>query len=150
MSNGRGRTPTNERGNPVPHNGPEYPYTADKTLYRARDGMIFGVCKGIAERRDLPVGVVRLAAVLLALFTSFWPAVLIYIVAALLMKVEPVVPFEDEADEEFYSSYSTSRHMAVQRLKRSFDRLDQRIQRIENAVTARDYDWEERLNSEGR
>ncbi len=118
----------------------------ERVLYRVRDGAIFGVCKGIAEWRDLPVGVVRLCAIFLAIFSSFWPAVLIYIVAALLMKVEPVVPFEDDADEEFYASYSTSRHMAIQRLKRSFDSLDQRIQRMENAVTARDYDWEERLN----
>lgn len=140
-------TPQDERGTHMEFNGPEPRYAAEKTLYRARDGAIFGVCKGIAEWRDLPVGVVRLAAIFLALFTSFWPAVIIYIVAALLMKVEPVVPFEDEADEEFYSSYSTSRHMAIQRLKRSFDSLDQRIQRMENAVTARDYDWEERLNS---
>lgn len=115
-------------------------------LFRARDGAIFGVCKGIAEWRDLPVGVVRFIAVLSIFLTGFWPAVLIYIVAALLMKVEPVVPFESEEDEEFYASYSTSRHMAIQRLKRTFDNLDRRIQRMENAVTARDYDWDERLN----
>lgn len=138
---------SNERDDSMEFHGPKRGYTAEKTLYRSRDGAIFGVCKGIAEWRDLPVGVVRLGAIFLVLFTGFWPVVLIYIVAALLMKVEPVVPFEDEADEEFYSSYSTSRHMAIQRLKRSFDNLDQRIQRMENAVTARDYDWEERLNS---
>lgn len=115
------------------------------TLYRARNGAIFGVCKGIAESRDLPVGAVRLAAIVLALMTSVWPTMLIYIVAAMLMKVEPVVPFESDEDEEFYTSYSTSRHMAIRRLKRTFDNLEGRIQRMENAVTARAYDWEERL-----
>lgn len=135
-----------ERGEAMHHNEYKSQLDGERTLYRARDGAIFGVCKGIAEWRDLPVGVVRLCAVFLAIFSSFWPAVIIYIVAAMLMKVEPVVPFESEADEEFYTSYSTSRHMAIQRLKRSFDNLDQRIQRMENAVTARDYEWEERLN----
>lgn len=119
----------------------------ENPLYRSRSGKIFGVCAGIAEWRDLPVGGVRCLAILLIFITGFWPAVIIYIVAALLMKVEPVVPFETEEDEEFYFSYSNSRHMAIQRLKRTFDNLDGRIQQIENAVTARDYDWDERLNS---
>jgi len=35
--------------------------------------------------------------------------------------------------------------MALHRLKRTFDNLDRRIQRIESIVTARDYDWERRL-----
>jgi phage shock protein C len=36
--------------------------------------------------------------------------------------------------------------MAIRRLKRTFDNLDRRIRRIEDIVTARDYEWEQRLN----
>ncbi len=39
--------------------------------------------------------------------------------------------------------------MAIQRIKRVYDSLDRRIQRMEAIVTARDYDWDRRLN-EGR
>lgn len=116
-------------------------------LYRSRNGMIFGVCRGIAEERGFSVFWTRVLAVGIATFTGCWPAIAIYLVMAIVIKPEPVLPLETAADEEFYQSYSTSRTMALQRLKRTYDNLDGRIQRIENSVTARDYDWERRLNS---
>lgn len=124
----------------------EYPYERPRTLYRSRRGMICGVCKGIAEYWDLEVFWIRLAAVIITLLTGFWPAVLMYFIAAMIMKAEPVLPLESDEDEEFYHSYAGSRSMALQRLKRTYDNLDRRIQRLENAVTTRDFDWEERLN----
>jgi phage shock protein C len=69
----------------------------------------------------------------------------IYVLAALVIKPKPAVPLQNEAEEEFYNSYVSSRHMALHRLQRTFDRLDQRIQRLEGIVTTRDYDWERRL-----
>lgn len=117
-----------------------------KVLYRSREGMIFGVCKGIADYMDISVFWVRVVAVIST--CSMWPVIGIYILAALLMKMEPVVPLETDEEEEFYQSFTASRGMALQRLRRTFDNLDRRIQRLENAVTARDYDWEQRLNSD--
>lgn len=58
-------------------------------LYRSRDGMLFGVCSGLAEYLDTNVFWTRVAVVLLAVFTAFWPAVLVYGIAALLMKKAP-------------------------------------------------------------
>lgn len=116
------------------------------TLYRSRSGMICGVCKGLARYYGFNVFWTRVLAIAIAVFVGIWPAVFLYIIAAMVMKVEPVVPLETEEDEEFYHSYSGSRTMALQRLKRTFDNLDRRIQRLENAVTARDFDWDERLN----
>lgn len=58
-------------------------------LYRSRDGEIFGVCKGIAQWRDLPVGPIRLAVILLAVFTGFAPVIIIYLLAALVLPPEP-------------------------------------------------------------
>lgn len=120
---------------------------AGATLYRSRDGVIFGVCRGIADAYDISVFWMRMAAIAAACLTGVWPAVGGYLVAAMVMKMEPVLPLETDEDEEFYHSFSASRGMALQRLKRTFDNLDRRIQRLENTVTARDYDWEERLNS---
>lgn len=116
------------------------------TLYRSRSGKISGVCKGIADYYDFNVRFVRLLFVVLAFTTGFWPAVITYVVAAMVMKPEPVLPLETEEDEEFYQSYSGSRTMALHRLKRTYDNLNRRIQRLENTVTARDFDWDERLN----
>jgi phage shock protein C len=34
----------------------------------------------------------------------------------------------------------------LHRLKRTYDNLDRRIQRMEHIVTSREYDWDRRLN----
>jgi phage shock protein C len=116
------------------------------TLYRSRDGMICGVCRGLADYYSFDVFWMRVLFVFAMTMTGFWPAVIMYFVAAIIMKMEPVLPLKSEEDEEFYHSYSGSRTMALQRLKRTFDGLDRRIQRIENTVTNRDFDWDRRLN----
>ena len=134
------------------HKGEDYDdddsssYDERSSVYRSRSGMMFGICKGLANHLDIDVFWVRFAVVCIACSTAFWPAFGIYIVAALVMKIEPVLPLETEEDEEFYHSYAGSRGMALSRLKRTFESLDRRIQRLENTVTARDYDWDERLS----
>ena len=115
-------------------------------LYRSRSGKILGVCKGLAEYFDLPVFWMRVIAIVLLFVSGVWPMVIVYFVAALLMKPEPVLPLETEGEQEFYNSYANSRRMALHRLKRTYDNLDRCIQRIESIVTAREYDWERRLN----
>ncbi len=115
-------------------------------LYRSRTGMVFGVCKGVANHLDFSVFWARAIVVAAAICLWMWPVMAAYIVAALLMKPEPVLPLETPEDAEFYNSYVTSRSMALHRLKRTFDNIERRIQRMENIVTARDYDWDRRLN----
>jgi len=115
-------------------------------LYRSRNGMVFGVCRGIAEYLDFSVFWTRVIGIALLVFSGIWPGIALYVIAALLIKPEPVVPFEEEQDREFYDSYVNSRTMALHRLKRSFENLDRRIRRMEDIVTAPDYDWDRRLN----
>jgi phage shock protein C len=71
----------------------------------------------------------------------------LYFIAALLMKPEPVVPIQTEEEQEFYDSYIHSSKGAVGRLKRRYDILERRIQRMEHTVTAREFDWNHRLNT---
>jgi phage shock protein C len=115
-------------------------------LYRSRQGAILGVCRGIANYFDFSVFWTRTIAVLLLVFTGFWPVLVIYLGAALLMKPEPVLSIHSEDEREFYDSYAHSRTGAADRLKRKFNQLDRRIQRMEHAVTSREFDWEQRLN----
>ena len=116
------------------------------SLYRSRTGMILGVCKGLAELFDFSVFWTRVIAVMLLLLSGVWPIGILYIVAALLMKPEPIMSLETEDEQEFYNSYATSRRMALHRLKRTYDNLDRRICRMEDIVTNREYDWERRLH----
>ncbi|MBW1828911.1 MAG: envelope stress response membrane protein PspC [Deltaproteobacteria bacterium] len=115
---------------------------------RSRHGMILGVCKGIAEYFEFSVFWVRLVTFVLFLFTGFWPTAVLYFVAAFLMKPAPAIPIENEDEEEFYNSYVQSKRMAADRLKRRYETLERRIQRLEHTVTTPEFDWEERLNSE--
>jgi phage shock protein C len=114
--------------------------TGDRRIYRSRRGIILGVCRGLAEHFALSVFWVRVAVFIIFLFTGFWPVGVIYIIAGLILKPAPVVPFQNENDQEFYQSYTTSRESALQRLKRKFDNIDQRIRRMEHTVTSRDFD----------
>jgi len=114
--------------------------------YRSSSGVIFGVCQGLATHFDMSVFWLRILFVAGFFLSGIWPVGIMYILLALLMKPEPILPFETEDDAEFYNTYTTSRTMALHRLKRTFDTLDRRIQRIEDIVTARDYDWDRRLN----
>ena len=114
-------------------------------LYRSRRGIICGVCRGLAEYLDISVFWTRAIALGLFIFTGLWPIAGVYLLAVLLMKPAPSMPIETEEELEFYHSYTESRSMALQRLRRIFDKLDRRIQRLEDSVTTREYDWERRL-----
>jgi phage shock protein C len=115
-------------------------------LYRSRHGVLLGVCRGLAEFFDFSVAWTRAIAVGLLVLTGFWPITGLYLLAALLMKPEPVIPLRSEEEQEFYDSYTGNRHRALKRLKRRFERLERRIQNMEHVVTATEYDWDRRMN----
>ncbi len=116
-------------------------------LYRSRQGAFLGVCRGLAEYFDLSVTWIRVFMVLILLATGIWPLLGVYLVAALIMKPEPLRPFQTADEREFYDSYTTSRESAAQRLKRRYGSLERRIRRLEDAVTSREFDWHRRMNS---
>jgi len=58
-------------------------------VYRSRSGMIFGVCKGLADHWNLKVFWVRVITVAIFICTGFFPIVVLYLLAALLMNPEP-------------------------------------------------------------
>jgi phage shock protein C len=122
-------------------------FTRGRGIYRSRDGAILGVCRGLAEHFEFSLFWTRALAVLFLLFTGFWPAIGLYLLAAFLMKPKPVIPIGNEAEQEFYDSYTNSPGNAAQRLKQRFEKLERRIRRMEDTVTAKEFDWEKRFNS---
>ena len=122
-------------------------YEKQGGIYRARNGVFLGVCKGIAEYFDLSVFWVRMAMVIVFIFSGFWPVIGVYLVAAFFMKPKPVKPIESEEEREFYDSYVHSPKTAAQRLKKKFEELEKRIRRMEDKVTGREYEWERRFRS---
>ena len=58
---------------------------SNKKLYLLDDKKLAGVCGGVAEYFDLDVTLVRVGYVLLSLFSSCFPGLLLYIIMAIIV-----------------------------------------------------------------
>ncbi len=124
-----------------------YQRNCEYGLYRARNGMILGVCKGLSNATRIPLWLVRTLFVLFAIFTSGFPVVFIYLIMAIIMRPEPVVPFQSDEEVEFYNTHGDTRRSAIERMRAILSKLDRRVQRLENAVTDPEKDWERRFHN---
>ena len=123
-------------------------YRYNRGFYRSRSGLILGVCRGLADYFDLKVFWIRIVFLFMLVVSGIWPILLLYFIASLLMKPEPVKPIDTEDAKEFYDSYADSRQRAASRIKRRYHNLEGRIRRMEDVVTAREFDWDSKLNGE--
>jgi len=115
-------------------------------LYRSRDGIILGVCRGVADYFNFPVFWIRAIVVAVFIFTGLWPIVGLYILAALLMKSEPGVPGQRRSKENSNCRYTRSRRDTAERFKRKWRHLEKRIRSMEDKVTSRKFDWNSRFH----
>jgi len=115
-------------------------------LYRSRHGVILGVCRGLADYFDFSVFWIRAIAVMLFIFTGFWPVVGIYILAALLMKPGPAKYVDSGSNHKGNSRYRCTRNDTTERLKRKWKHLEKRIRGMEDKVTSREFDWHSRFH----
>ena len=67
--------------------------TYKKGIYRSRNGLLLGVCRGIAEYFDFSIFWTRTIAIIIFFLTGFWPVIGVYLIAAFLMKREPLVSY---------------------------------------------------------
>ena len=109
-----------------------------KGLYRSRNGILLGVCKGLAEYFDFSVYWVRAILIVCLILSGFWPIMGLYFLAALIMKPEPVKPVQTKAEKAFE---------AAERLRRRYESVERRLRRMEDTVTTREFDWDRRLNT---
>lgn len=56
-----------------------------KKLYRSKDRMIAGVCGGIGEYADIDATLIRLAWLLITVFTGLIPGIIAYVAAAIII-----------------------------------------------------------------
>ena len=126
-----------------------------RKLYRSKHGELFGVCQGLADWRDLPVGPIRLIVILLAVFSGFIPILLLYVLAALILPVEP--GYQDRRsdfyDDNIGSRYKNSRRKTAEDLKEEFENLKSKVSGMESKVLDeergknkdKEKEWEERF-----
>ncbi len=115
-------------------------------LYRSRNGVILGVGRGVADYFDFSVFWIRTIAIILFIFTGFWPIVGIYILAALLMKSDPAQSVGTASKQRSGRPYRCAGHDAAERLKRKWKHLEKRIRGMEDKVTSREFDWNSRFH----
>lgn len=120
----------------------------DRGPYKSRNGKVCGVCAGLAEHIGISPFWLRIGVVILFLATGLWPVVILYFVAAMIMKPKPAQPFSSSNEEDFYDAYVKSPKFTIHQIHEKFMNLDKRIQRMEDTVTARGYDWERRFNGQ--
>jgi len=105
-------------------------------LYRSRRGEFLGVCQGIADWKDFPVGSVRLGFILLALFTAFMPVLVFYLILAIILPLEP--EYREEQRRE-------NRRRSSEDVQADFENLKERVKRMEDEEFDKERDWDERF-----
>lgn len=128
-------------------NTPRTQHMSHGPLYRSRGGMVAGVCKGIAEKFSVSLFWLRVIVIVSTAMSGVFPGIIIYGIAALLLKPAPPLKVESDEDLDFYMTYSSSKKLALSRLNRHFNSLEDRIKRMESIVTDKAFTWEQRLNS---
>jgi phage shock protein C len=64
-----------------------------KRLYRSRsESQVFGVCGGLGQYLEVDPTVVRLLWVVLAVATAIFPGLIAYLLAAIIVPLEPYAP----------------------------------------------------------
>ncbi len=121
-------------------------YGRKRGLYRARDGVILGVCGGLADYFNIRARWLRVAVVVIALMTRVLPMVGLYLLAAYLMRRR----------ERSCNSGSGRRrprgdrgafHGMADRLKRRFESMESRLRRMEDTATAREFEWDRKMRT---
>ena len=97
-----------------------------KGLYRSRNGILLGVCKGLAEYFDFSVNWVRAILAICLILSGFWPIMGLYFLAALIMTPEPAMPVMSEAEKG---------RGAIERLRRGYENMERRLRRREDRDT---------------
>ena len=118
-----------------------------RRLCRSRNGVIFGVCRGIADYFDFSVFWIRVIMIGIFIATGFFPIIVIYILAALLMKSEPAIKIGGHPKSNDNRAYVYTGQDTAERLKSKWRHLEDRIRRMEDKVTSREYDWNNRFFS---
>jgi phage shock protein C len=129
---------------------------AQDRLYRSRNGMIFGICQGLADWRDLPVGYIRLGVIIAFAMSGFFPVGLLYLAAGFFLPVEPRHGKSDYYDRDARgrrdyrreSRKEKSKGFTFDDIKEEFDDLSSRVNRMEDDVIDKEKDWEKRFKED--
>jgi len=106
-----------------------------RRLYRDKEnGMLCGVCAGIADYFGFDLTATRVLTVVLQFM--FPATFLVYIVMCMLLPKKPREMYEDREEEQFWSSVRKSPMATVASVRHTMRELDAKLQRMERYVTS--------------
>ncbi len=112
-----------------------------RRLYRDKqNGVISGVCAGLAEYFNIDVALVRIATVV-GLFVSAGWVLFGYIIAAFVIPTRPRTlrqPLSEEEDQ-FWRGVSRRPEMTFSNIKYRFRDMNERLANIEQVVTSEEW-----------
>lgn len=107
-------------------------------LYKdPRHGKLLGVCAGIAVYFDVRPGVIRFLAILGAVFTGFWPIVIVYIIMAVVLETKPAEMYERPEEDAFWREVRTKPDYTAADMRRRFRDIEKRTQDMEAYMTSK-------------
>ena len=113
--------------------------------FRANDGVIFGVAKGLADYFGWSVGLVRIILILATVFLFFWPTVIGYLIAALIMSPAPAEQLGTQEERDIWLQTQLDPAAAMEQLGRRAQGVEKRLRRMEDFVTSKEYAWQRKL-----
>lgn len=100
-----------------------------KKLYRVpEEGMLKGVCAGLAHYFDVPVRLIRVIAVLSLFFGLFFITVIAYIALVFVLDEAPASRYQDE--------HQTTPRQLLDRLEYELSSGEQQLRKVERYVTS--------------
>ena len=108
-------------------------------LYRdTYNGVIMGVCAGIADYFGINAWAVRLAAVI-GLFLFTIPAIIGYVLAGFFVPKKPEGLYESPGEEAFWRGVRTEPGRTAHDLGHKFREMERRLRAVEAYVTSREF-----------
>ncbi len=104
-------------------------------LYKDRENrMLCGVCAGIADYFGFDLTATRVLAVVLQFM--FPATFLVYIVMCMLLPKKPRELYQDQEEEQFWTSVRKSPVATVASVRHKMREIDAKLQRMERYVTS--------------
>ena len=117
-----------------------------KKLYLdKKNAKISGVCAGIADYFGIDPMMVRISAVLIALFGG-GIIIIGYILLAIFLSAKPVDMFESAKEGEFWKSVRTEPTNTVRDIRHKFRDIERRLRAAEAHVTSPQYNLHREIN----
>lgn len=108
----------------------------DKLYRNGEDGMIAGVCAGLADFFGFDLTLTRVLVVIGAFF--FPTLIVIYVILAILVKKRPGARRSSTPlDEDLQRQVRAEPHATLSTVRHRFRELDLRLQRLEKYVTSK-------------